>query len=168
MTYTLSSRHNVVLVLSLLLAFSSLILPAYASPDVSDDVVYKPINLRDYQATFGIQRRTEDDVLDFQPNSQAELIYGRAGNDQQLLLAHMKLHASDGLDIVLMERFEHLTESVDCHGEDGSLSLTFKSKAAFNRAIQAWGFINEAEEIKFLLITNHDDCSPSDQRQPYM
>lgn len=162
------SRTIQVLVLSLLLAFSSLVLPACAAPDVSDDVVYKPINLRDYEATFGIQRRTEEDLLDFRPNSHAELIYGRAGKDQQLLLANMKLHASDGLDIVLMERFEHLTESVDCHGQDGSLSLTFKSKVAFNRAIEAWGFINEAEEIRFLLITNHDDCSPSDQRQPYM
>ena len=85
-----------------------------------------------------------------------------------MLIAHMRLHASDGMNIVLMERFEHLTKYVDCHGQDGLLSLTFKSKAAFDRALKAWSFVNEAEEIKFLLITNHEDCSPSDQRRPYM
>ena len=117
---------------------------------------------------MGIQRRDEEHLGDMRPKPQVDLMYGRAGMNQHMRLAHMKLHASDGMDIVLMERFEHLTKSVDCHGQDGILSLTFKSKAAFNRALEAWSFINEAEEVKFLLITNHEDCSPSDQRRPYM
>lgn len=153
--------------LTLLGAFLSLVLPTNGFPDDSSNEYFLPIDVREYEASFGIQRRAED-IADMRPNPQAELIYGRAGKNQQLLLAHMKLNASDGLDIVLMERFEHLTKSVDCHGQDGILSLTFKSKVAFKRALQAWSFVNEAEEIKFLLITNHDDCSPSDQRRPYM
>ncbi len=154
--------------LAILIAVWSMVLPAYAASNVSSNEVFLPFNLREYEASFGIQRRSEVELTDFGPKSDADLIYARTGKDQQLLLAHMKLHASDGMDIVLMELFEHLTESVDCHGEDGILSLTFKSKTAFDRAVEAWSFINDAEEVKFLLITNHEDCSPSDQRQPYM
>ena len=86
----------------------------------------------------------------------------------QLLLADMTLHASDGLDIVLMERFEGLTTRVDCKGDDGSMSLTFKSEQAFNQALKKWNFVNKAEEEKFLLIANHDGCGPEDERQPYL
>ncbi len=154
--------------LALLIVVWSIALPVYTASNVSSNEVFLPLNLREYKAFFGIQRRREVELTDFRPNSDADLIYARTGKDQQLLLAHMKLHASDGMDIVLMELFEHLTESVDCHGEDGTLSLKFKSQTAFNRAVEAWSFINDADEVKFLLITNHEDCSPSDQRQPYM
>lgn len=152
----------------ILIVLLSLILPAWSSLTAEKNGVFLPVNIRDYEASFGIYRRADEEVLDMQPSSHVELIYGRAGEDQQLLLAHMKLHAMNGRNIVLMERFDHLTESVDCHGQDGTLSLTFKSKAAFERACEAWNFINDAEEIQFLLITNHEDCSPIDQRRPYM
>ena len=153
---------------ALIISFFTLVLPTSALLAVSPNEYFLPVNIRDYESAFGIHRRAEEDLLDMQPNPSAELVYGRAGKDQELLLANMKLHASDGLEIVLMERFDHLTKSVDCQGQDGTLSLTFKTKAAFDRACQAWSFINEAEEVQFLLITNHHDCSPSDQRRPYM
>lgn len=154
--------------LALLVIFISLVLPAYCSSNSSDHEFFLPINIREYEAAMGIQRRAQDGLVDMRPKPHVDLIYGRPGKNQHMLLAHMKLHASNGMEIVLMERFEHLTKSVDCHGQDGILSLTFKSKAAFNRALEAWSFINDAEEVKFLLITNHEDCSPSDQRRPYM
>lgn len=167
----LSTRRSSTIVmhaLALLGIFISLVLPACGFSNATNNGLFLPVNIREYEAAIGIQRRTQEDLVDMRPNTHADLMYGREGERQQTLLAHMRLHASNGMEIVLMERFEHLTESVDCHGQDGTLSLTFKSKAAFNRALQAWSFINEAEEIKFLLITNHDDCSPSDQRRPYM
>lgn len=80
----------------------------------------------------------------------------------------MVLHAPSGLKIVMLERFEGLTTSVDCKGDDGSMSLTFKSKKAFDQALRKWDFINEDEEEKFLLIANHDGCGPDDERQPYL
>lgn len=80
----------------------------------------------------------------------------------------MTLHASDGLDIVMMENFEGLTKKVDCKGDDGSMSLTFKSEEAFNQALKKWSFIKDSEEERFLLIANHDGCGPDDERQPYL
>lgn len=168
MLYTGGSSNAIMHALALLVIFISLALPAYSSSNSSNSEVFLPVNIREYEAAMGIQRRAEEDLVDMRPKPHADLIYGRPGKNEQILLAHMKLHASDGMDIVLMERFEDLTKSVDCHGQDGILSLTFKSKAAFNRALEAWSFINEAEEIQFLLITNHEDCSPSDQRRPYV
>lgn len=85
----------------------------------------------------------------------------------QLLLANMTLYAPEGLPIVLMERFEGLTSAVDCKGDDGAMSLTFKSKEAYEYALKAWQYINEDEHKQFLLIANHDGCGPDDERQPY-
>ena len=162
-------RSDVVMhALALLVIFISLISPAYSFSNFTDNEPFLPINIREYEAAMGIQRRAEEDLVDMRPKPHADLIYGRPGKNQHMLVAQMRLHSSNSMNIVLMERFEQLTKSVDCHGQDGTLSLTFKSKAAFNRALEAWSFINVAEEIKFLLITNHDDCSPSDQRRPYM
>lgn len=79
----------------------------------------------------------------------------------------MTLYAPDGLQIVMMERFEPLTSAVDCNGDDGMMSLTFKSKEAFQRALDTWSFINQAPEKEFLLIANHDGCGPQDERQAY-
>ena len=80
----------------------------------------------------------------------------------------MTLYAPDGLQMIMMERFEGLTSAVDCKGDDGTMSLTFKSKDAFEHALKTWTYINEKEEDKFLLIANHDGCGPDDQRQPYL
>ena len=91
----------------------------------------------------------------------------RLTDNGQLLFANMTLYASDRLPIVLMERFEGLTSSVDCNGTDGFMSLTFKSKAAYDYALRAWQYVNEKDDENFLLIANHEGCSPNDERQPY-
>ena len=90
-----------------------------------------------------------------------------AGNGQ-LLLANMTLFAPDGLEMVMMERFEGLTSAVDCHGDDGTMSLSFSSRKAFQYALKQWKHINDADDGSFLLIANHDGCGPDDERQPYL
>ncbi|KAL9599300.1 MAG: hypothetical protein Q9219_003927 [cf. Caloplaca sp. 3 TL-2023] len=80
----------------------------------------------------------------------------------------MTLYAPKGLRVVMMERFEPLTSAVDCNGDDGSLSLTFKSQAAFQHALHTWSFINGSKDQRFLLIANHDGCGPKDERQGYL
>ncbi|KAI4139285.1 MAG: hypothetical protein LQ341_004273 [Variospora aurantia] len=80
----------------------------------------------------------------------------------------MTLYAPNGLQMVMMERFEPMTTAVDCNGDDGTMSLTFKSQDAFKHAMNNWAFINQAEEKKFLLIANHDGCGPQYERQPYL
>ncbi|KAL8941040.1 MAG: hypothetical protein Q9216_002487 [Gyalolechia sp. 2 TL-2023] len=136
--------------------------PASHSP-----AVLKPINVNDFEVATGIRRRAAGDFSDLDLSTQAQLIYGRPGNDGQLLLANMTLYAPDGLQIVMMERFEPLTSAVDCNGDDGLMSLTFKSQEAFQRALDTWSFINKAQEKQFLLIANHDGCGPQDERQAY-
>ena len=86
----------------------------------------------------------------------------------QLLLANMTLYAEDGLEIVLMERFEGLTSAVDCKGDDGTMSLTFSSQGAYKYALKQWDFINKSDNGTFLLIANHDGCGPDGERQPYL
>ncbi|KAL8699978.1 MAG: hypothetical protein Q9201_005702 [Fulgogasparrea decipioides] len=132
-----------------------------------DASVLHPISLRNYESAFGLRRRSEEDFTDLDPSTQSQLIYGRPGDDGQLLLANMTLYAPDGLPIILMERFEGLTSAVDCKGDDGSMSLTFKSKEAYAYALKTWQVINEDDDKQFLLIANHDGCGPDDERQPY-
>ncbi|KAL8770087.1 MAG: hypothetical protein Q9209_004125 [Squamulea sp. 1 TL-2023] len=126
-----------------------------------------PLNLRDYENAIGLQRRAKEDFSQLDPGTQAQLIYGRPGDDGQLLFADMTLYAPSGLPIVLMERFEGLTSAVDCKGDDGAMSLTFASKGAYDYALKVWTYINEDDDKQFLLIANHDGCGPADERQPY-
>lgn len=84
-----------------------------------------------------------------------------------MLFANMTLYAPNGLKIVAMERFEGLTSKVDCKGDDGEMSLTFKSKDAFDNAVKQWDWINSDDKHKFLLIANHDGCGPQSERQAY-
>ena len=148
---------------------SSWLLSASASAIASDkSLTLKPIHVADFESSFGIQRRTAEDFSDLNLKTQEQLVYGRPGEQGQLLLANMTLYGPGGLPIILMERFEGLTSTVDCKGDDGSMSLTFKTEAAFQHALKTWGFINESKEKQFLLIANHDGCGPDDERQPYL
>lgn len=79
----------------------------------------------------------------------------------------MTLYAPEGLPIVLLERFEELNVSVKCRDDEGTLSLTFGSRDAFDYARKQWGYVNKADDGQFLFITNKDGCGPDDQRQAY-
>lgn len=130
-------------------------------------IVLHPIESRQYEAAFGIQRRSMGWHLDLDPKSQVELFYGAGNDDGTLAIANMTLNAPSDLPIVLLERFESLTNYVDCNGDDGHMSLTFKSEDAFRRAVHAWSFANSGNQ-KFLVIANHDGCGVEFQRQIYM
>ncbi|KAF6217447.1 hypothetical protein HO133_006917 [Letharia lupina] len=80
----------------------------------------------------------------------------------------MMLYAPDGLLMVLLEYFDHLTSAIDCWGDDGTMSLTFNSTQAYEYALQAWGFVNANANGKFLLIANHAGCGPDEERQAYI
>lgn len=70
--------------------------------------------------------------------------------------------------MILLERFDHLTSAIDCRGDDGTMSVTFNFKAAYDYALHAWDFVNKIDNGSFLLIANHQGCGPDDERQPYM
>lgn len=83
-------------------------------------------------------------------------------------LAHLTLVAPSGFQIVSMEVLEGLTSAVDCQGDDGTISITFKSQEVLDFALKEWAWINEKTEEEFILITNHDGCGPDAERQAYM
>lgn len=131
--------------------------------------LFLPMHIGHFEAVAGLQRRELEYLSDFYPQPQVQLAYGRHDGEEKLDFVNMTLHAGDGLPIVLLERLDHLIEYVDCNRKSGQMALAFKSIDAFERAINAWGFVNnDEEELRFLLITNHDGCSPSDARQPHM
>lgn len=129
--------------------------------------VLRPINSDAFKSAANLHVRDAVDFSRLDLVSQAELMFGAPGDNGNILLANMTLYAPDGQQIVMMESFEGLTSAVDCKGDDGSMSLTFTSKDAFDAAVEKWGVINEREEDTFLLIANHDGCGPEDQRQAY-
>ena len=127
-----------------------------------------PFTKRDFEGATDLHSRAVEDFSHLSPQDQQRFIFGRYQEDGKIILADLLLHASDGLNIVSMERFEPLTASVDCKGDDGAMSLTFKSEDAFKHALKEWSYINEAAKNRFLLIANHDGCGETDQRQPYL
>lgn len=158
---------------ALLFLFSAF--AAYASPHSETEHLryvpsnkLRPISISSYEAPIGLHRRSSEDFSSLDLQTQSELIYGSPGSYGQLLLANMTLYAPDGLMMIMMERFEGLTASVDCKGNDGTMSLTFSSLNAFNYALQGWKYINDNDDGQFLLIANHEGCGPDDSRQPYL
>lgn len=121
------------------------------------------VNVRDWEHVLGKRDRRDTSFADLALKNTTQMIWGKNG-----FHANMILHAQDGRDIVLLENFDGLTKSVDCDGSDGSISLTFNSKPAFEQALKYWAFINENEDQDFLLIANHKGCGPDNQRQPYV
>ena len=80
----------------------------------------------------------------------------------------MTLYAPKGLPLILLEEFDALTSAIDCQGDDGTLSLTFKNDIAYQYALHAWRFTNGDPNKRFLLIANHQGCGPDEERQAYM
>lgn len=74
------------------------------------------------------------------------------------------MFTNDGERIISLDRFAPMLESVKC-GE--RMTLAFKDKKGFEYATKTWGWVNENEDHSFILITDHESCSPEDQRQPF-
>lgn len=129
--------------------------------------VLRPVLLDNFAAAAGLKVRDAVDFSRLDPAQQARMIFGAPGADGNVVLADMTLYAPDGQLIVMMELFEGFTSSVDCQGDDGQMSLTFKSKEAFDYAHSKWSFVNDRNDSAFLLIANHDGCGPPEERQPY-
>ncbi|KAL7273436.1 hypothetical protein RUND412_003708 [Rhizina undulata] len=71
----------------------------------------------------------------------------------------MTTGAPDGMRIINMEAFEGFTTSVHCStAGNAKIGLTFKDKQSLKYAINKWGWLNEKEEHKFVMATNHDGC----------
>jgi hypothetical protein len=158
-TYQFSAMH-------LNVSASSLILFTIIVPVWGQKLL--PVNIRQYEAALGLQRRNFDYLQDFHPQAQTELIYGLDQGEDKALVANITLQANSVRPLVLLERFEHLTARVDCRGKDGHMSVTFISTDAFQQALNAWRYINDHVDHQFLVIANHDGCAPEDDRQPYM
>ena len=158
--------------------------PATQKSEDEDPVTLRPIGINDYEVATNLRRRDDQKFEDLDLQRQSQLIYGSPGSmcdlsplplqkkltfsgHGQLLLANMTLFAPDGLEMIMMERFEGLTTAVDCKGDDGTMSLTFKSQQAYQYALDTWSHINHKDDDRFILIANHDGCGPDDERQPY-
>lgn len=144
------------------LAVSLLALHAHA------EKILLPLHISHFEAATGLQRRELDYFSDFYPQPQTQLTYGLEDGEDKIDFANVTFYATDGLPIVVLERLDHLIEYVDCNQNDGQMALAFRSRDAFERAINAWEFVDDEEDLRFLLITNHDGCSPVDSRQPHM
>ena len=77
----------------------------------------------------------------------------------------MNLYAHNGRPILMMEAFDGLTSAVDCQGDDGRMSLTFKSADVYKKALNKWSYINEDTDKDFLMITNHKGCGSDEQQR---
>ncbi|KAL9126561.1 MAG: hypothetical protein Q9217_004405 [Psora testacea] len=80
----------------------------------------------------------------------------------------MTLFAPPGLQMITTERFDQLTTNLDCKGDNGAMSIAFRSTDVLDHAWDSWKWINAKKEDRFLLIANNDGCGPDFERQPYL
>lgn len=69
------------------LAFAASLFPFFGLSAAPDEIVVgttatalKPININDFEVATGIHRRAAEDFSHLDPNTQAQLIYGRPGS----------------------------------------------------------------------------------------
>ncbi|KAI9808790.1 MAG: hypothetical protein M1825_003943 [Sarcosagium campestre] len=136
--------------------------------DARSDRSLRPIHVDDYERATGLHVRAVNDLSRLALRQQAHLPFGTENEDSKLHIANFTLYAPDGMSIIMMEQFEDFTSAVDCQGEDKLLSLTFKTRSAFDFAMSDWTKINDDNEKSFILVTNHEGCGPDLQRQAYI
>jgi len=125
------------------------------------------IDPRDFDHAAGIERRDTDEMDGMTPMKECQMAYGSPAGPNRMVLANMTMFAQENLPIVMMEKFAGLTSHVDCHSQDGQMSLTFRDAAAYKQAAKVWAHLNEKDENQFLMIANHPSCSDPGQRQPF-
>ena len=156
------------------------------SPPSQQGTTLHPINILDYEASIGLQRRASNDLSVIEPQNQTEMMYKSADGKTSLspavhatftnnardsgahLLAHMTLQAPDGLPIVLLEHFQELVVEINCRDQEGRLDLKWDSVNAFEVAKSQWNYVNKDEKGRFLVIANQDGCGQTGQRQGYV
>lgn len=133
----------------------------------STTTTLKPVRLDQLN---GVQRRDiEGDYTRLDLAHQAFMVYAAQEKDGKgVMMANMTLFSPDGVPVILMERFEGLTKAVDCSIEkDGFIGLTLRDQKGFQYAKDAWDWINEGEDDEFIMITDHEGCSPGDERKAF-
>ena len=115
------------------------------------------------------KREIEQDYSRFDLSPEAQMIYpAEAADGTGIMMANMTLFAPNGHPIVLMERFEGLTTAVDCSiVGDGFIGLMLRDQKGYDHAREAWDRINHGDDDEFILITDHEECSPGDGRKAY-
>lgn len=129
---------------------------------------YFPIHFEHWESINGFERRDVIHPDVFHPAGQAELMYVYPKDESSMHFGNWTIIAPPDLRIILLERLESVTKSVDCHRDDGHMSLSFRSREFFQNAWDAWKFVNHKSELKFLMITNHAGCGVEHERHPYM
>ncbi|KAI5799030.1 hypothetical protein EDC01DRAFT_650219 [Geopyxis carbonaria] len=106
---------------------------------------------------------------DIAPTPELSLQWASKVNDGTLYRAKMNVTAPDTKTRLLtMSSFAAFTESVDCSTTDGDgLSITFAKAEYLETAKKAWGWVSNAPDNKFWLVTNHKDCPRADGEQQY-
>ncbi|KAF3940306.1 hypothetical protein ABW19_dt0200546 [Dactylella cylindrospora] len=113
-------------------------------------------------------RKREDDLSRLDLVDQVRMMYGGLASQEQMYLANMTLYApSPDHPLIMMEKFDGLTESVNCASQDNQITLKFVTKEAMDYAIHAWDWVNAKDTDCFYLIANHKGCGIDDQRHPY-
>jgi len=127
----------------------------------------RPIRL---DSLHGVHRRDiRKDYQRLDLAQEAFMVYAAQGQeDKGVMMANMTLFSPGGVPVILMERFEGLTKSVDCSIEnDKSIGLTLLDQKGFEYAKEAWDWINAADDDEFIMITDHEGCAPGDERKAY-
>ncbi len=150
-----------------------------------DGVVLKPIKPEVVAPEAVLRARSTPDFSSLALAKEARLLFGSdegkawtpytsnepadqfAQENGQAHMASMTLRAPNGLRVIMMEVFEPLTSAVDCQGDDGTMSLTFKTEAALDYAWKEWAWINQDANHTFIMVANHDGCGPDEERQAY-
>ncbi|KAK6344336.1 hypothetical protein TWF696_007975 [Orbilia brochopaga] len=127
------------------------------------------VPIREEELFPNLQKRS-DDFTRVHPQDEVRMFFGKAISESHINLANLTVTQPDAQHpILLLERFDDLTESIACTNNDTELALKFRSKDAMDTAIKAWDWVNQNESDFFFLISHHhhNGCGAQEERTPY-
>ncbi|KAJ7513038.1 hypothetical protein B0H11DRAFT_1948489 [Mycena galericulata] len=100
------------------------------------------------------------------PKDVATLSYAPEGINFRT--SSLTFTAHESVPIMMLEDIEFLVETVVCHVTDDSddesiVEITFTSEDAYATTLATWASLS-----KFMLVTSHPGCNPSDQRGAWL
>ncbi|OJJ07919.1 hypothetical protein ASPVEDRAFT_89152 [Aspergillus versicolor CBS 583.65] len=133
----------------------SLVFEDSDAPDAVDNLLQAGAQSND-DAAFSIFDRLSRDSY-----------YWSGSQNGHKALANLTVDVGDEeANIVSMEKFRHLLESVDC--TDNGMVVEFKDERSFGYTQRGWQWVNDDEDRNLILVTGKQHCGWNPHRVPFV
>ncbi|KAK6496713.1 hypothetical protein TWF481_001701 [Arthrobotrys musiformis] len=111
--------------------------------------------------------KRSDDLSNLHLEETATFYFGKPATGYDIHLGTINAKPDPAHPLIALEKFDALTKSISCWGED--IVLEFNDENAMAYAIKQWDWVNKKDEDYFFLVSqhHHSGCNPQEERKPH-